>query len=188
MGTPPQECVPESEAPGRLSVEPAPTLRTGSTGSPPIAHRDIKPENTQPVRLVVVPVDRLTSPDERFRCEPYSAVIRAAVCLTRQHQHGHQIALSGKNAGKVVRHGASGRRPAVRSADHGICRDCEIGRRVVSQLQPAAKDSPKGGDAMRCGRGKDPSAVIHDEGDGVCTSTDESGVAPTQNGADSTRR
>jgi len=130
----------ESEAPGRLSAEPEPLLRTGSAGSPPIAHRDIKPENTQPVRLVEVPVPDLTSPEERFRCEPYAAVIRAQVCLTRQHQHGHQIALSGKNAGKVVRHGASGRRPAVRRADFGFCRDCELGRRVVAQLQPAAQD------------------------------------------------
>lgn len=42
------------------------------------------------IDLAIIPIERLASPRQRFRCEPYSAVLMAGACVLRQravHEH-----------------------------------------------------------------------------------------------------
>ena len=82
------------------------------------------------VQLHPLPVDRLTSLDQHFRCVPYSATITAETCIERQNGHNGKIAISawGKaHPDKVESH-------AFRRSFFGACADCELGRRVAAQL------------------------------------------------------
>ena len=82
------------------------------------------------MQLHPVPVERLTSVDDYFRCEPYAATITAETCLQRQVGHDGKIAISawGKaHPDKVESH-------AFRRSWFGACADCELGGRVAAQL------------------------------------------------------
>ena len=80
------------------------------------------------VRLAVLPVSDLADVDDRFRCEPYAAIIRAAVCLERQREQG--LMQTHFRIGSQLRERAAGGIHAYVSK----CRDCELGRAVAARV------------------------------------------------------
>lgn len=93
-----------------------------------------------------MPLERLTSPEQHFRCEPFSATMRAASCLARQQSivalaagevwfdhHGNERQ-RGRGPGRyqTSQRAAVGQHKAVR------CADCELGRRVLAKLESVA--------------------------------------------------
>ena len=72
--------------------------------------------------LPVLPVDRLTQPRERFRCEPYRCTLTAEACLKRQRQ------------AQTNRGGTIGREPMV-TTHCADCADCALGRVVAQRVK-----------------------------------------------------
>jgi hypothetical protein len=81
--------------------------------------------------IQIIPVVALTSPQEYFRCVPYSAAIRGEVCLRRQRDRVLQ------------------RSHGVESALHARCVSCELGANVAARVGDQVED-----------RGAVPAAVI----------------------------
>jgi RNA polymerase sigma factor (sigma-70 family) len=83
------------------------------------------------VPLEVVSVADLVRPDQRFKCVPFSAVIRASQCLERQGVAGSRVKIgSTKGTGARVHeidHNA-------RSRQFERCKDCELGRQVAARV------------------------------------------------------
>lgn len=90
------------------------------------------PLKSEPVRLVVVPVEKLTSPTQHFKCVPYDATITAKVCLDRQadEQGDYFKRLDGKKLPRT----SSASRAQQTGRVTGVCRDCALGRAVAERV------------------------------------------------------
>jgi len=77
---------------------------------------------------------------DRFRCEPYAAVLRAAVCVERQRLHGAAFQV-GSWGGLEYDRPAKGSKRQGR-ANFGKCGNCELGRRVLAKLEAVAETEP----------------------------------------------
>lgn len=77
-------------------------------------------------RLVVLPADEITSPSDRFRCEPYKAILLASACVARQDAAVRQTQ---QDLRKPVGDRISG--------DYEKCLRCLLGARVALQLELA---------------------------------------------------
>jgi hypothetical protein len=98
-------------------------------GAPPAKPR--VPSTAPVLHLPIVQTTQLSSPAELFRCLPYQATIAASTCIARQAAHGTRgdRAYFKKSAPTRWSNGKG----AVR--DFGKCRNCEMGRGVVSRLR-----------------------------------------------------
>jgi hypothetical protein len=85
---------------------------------------------TQPVALVVVAVEELTSSAERFRCPHYHAVLRAGDCLSRQET---------MEVDREARRSTPERPPVMFLR----CADCPTGRTVAARLSAVVQSSSK---------------------------------------------
>jgi hypothetical protein len=70
----------------------------------------------------ILPVERLTRPLDRFRCEPFRAMLTVRACLARQ--------TATWAGGRMKGHG-----PKVH-AEHPECVACELGAAVARQVPP----------------------------------------------------
>lgn len=106
------------------------------TPSPARAARASRPRRVQPVAAPVaqvlplalgdlVPVERLTSLEQRFACVPLSARLSAKACLERQ-------ALSLDTRARAAGMGAREAAPAHR---YQTCRECSLGEQVAARLR-----------------------------------------------------
>lgn len=82
-------------------------------------------DTSAPVHLRVLPVDELTGPRDRFRCERLAAVITAETCSLRQRRTW---------VGTRTQ-----TRPAEIRPEHISCADCAQGRDVASRVTLAAR-------------------------------------------------
>lgn len=92
--------------------------------TPPIA---LHAKGPVPSLLVALPVEQLTSPLQRFRCVPFSAVLAASTCIERQKLAGGTFAPT--SAGVQARAAANA---AAR------CKSCPLGRSVAAQIARAS--------------------------------------------------
>jgi len=98
-----------------------------------------------PVRLLVLPVERLTAGDQRFRCQPYAATITATTCVERQ-----RMARDGGPVRRTSKGGdadwSCGRSASWVAKTFIHCKECSLGVRVADALGerlPAVKRAPK---------------------------------------------
>ena len=95
--------------------------------APPTARRapSAPPPKTEPVHLVVLPVESITGARDMFRCEPYAAHVSAGTCMARQHAEltPRRVRWQHNGAARV-------RFPR--------CADCELGRRVAALVEGRA--------------------------------------------------
>jgi len=86
----------------------------------------------------VVEVAELSRPEQRFRCVPYAAILRAGQCIERQKEHksygiDHYRVADGRRrtyqTDSERRRGNPGGRTYL-----GKCRDCELGQQVAARL------------------------------------------------------
>lgn len=80
---------------------------------------------TEPVRLALVDVVAVRSPLDRFRCEPYRAVLTAQSCVDRQGVAAVQM----KQLSSRTR-GSSAREANAKRADYFLCRECPVGAEI----------------------------------------------------------
>lgn len=103
----------------------------------------------------VVPVDRLRNRLQRFKCEPYSATIRAAVCVDRQHAQANANSLP----------------PTAERPHYEKCLQCGLGARVRAALEaPATTKQPVASETP-------PAAATTDAPMGDAASTDDANTA-----------
>lgn len=90
------------------------------------------PLKSEPVRLVAVPVEELTSPTQHFKCVPYDATITGKFCLDRQadEQGDYFKRLDGKRLPRT----SSDSRAQNTGRAHAKCRDCALGRAVAERV------------------------------------------------------
>ena len=91
------------------------------------ARREAIESTTMPRSLPMfpLPVDKITSGDHPFACEPLHATLLARSCVHRQKVASKEHR-DGLRAGQLV---ALGRRE-----NYGTCRDCALGRAVAARL------------------------------------------------------
>lgn len=116
-----------------VTPAPAPARATRAPAAPVtrVVHRDIKPENRGlPLALGdLVPVERLTSLEQRFACVPLSARLSAGTCVERQ-----RLAVSTERG---ERGGGLGTWRTKPSDAYQICRGCVLGAKVRARLEAA---------------------------------------------------
>lgn len=84
-----------------------------------------------PVLPPAVPIPQVRSGADRFRCVPYSCILSAESCFTRQVRAGANFAAKGKGKGRVD----SERRAALQAGgSYRACVDCADGRAVVARI------------------------------------------------------
>ena len=88
----------------------------------------IPPPPSSGVRLVVVAVEHVSDPRDRFRCEKMRSVLTAGGCVSMKTK------ADAASAGLVASSGAF-KRLAVVQTD---CRGCEVGARIATQVQQAS--------------------------------------------------
>lgn len=109
------------------------------TTAPPRAARASRPRPAPPASAPIaqvlplalgdlVPVERLTSLEQRFACVPLSARLNAGTCIERQ-----RLAISTERGAKM---GVAGWAPK-RSDAYQICRGCALGAKVRARLEAA---------------------------------------------------
>lgn len=90
---------------------------------------------TSPVRLVVLPIQAVNEPGDYFQCIPYSATIRAAICIERQRLA--RAAVSPMKQGDGIRHGAR--------MEYHACRTCPDGAVVAGRVGYVSPTQRRGG-------------------------------------------
>jgi hypothetical protein len=91
------------------------------------------------VLLAIVPVAQLVDATQRFRCEPYSAIIRAELCVNRQAEQGVVGVTHYRCGNKLMPYGKTGSWNKVNGrAYSGKCGDCEQGRSVQRRVGAGA--------------------------------------------------
>ncbi len=90
--------------------------------------------SAQPIISLPVLPEEVRSPDDRFRCVPYSAVFAARVCVQRQE--------SAKGARKQESpgegHVGGGWKPGRLMGDYAKCRGCEVGAGIATRVGKVA--------------------------------------------------
>ena len=102
------------------------------------------------VDLQVIPVERLTALGERFRCDPFAAVIPARTCLARR---GATF-----DGGRMKGH-APKQHPA-----HPGCAKCPLGAQVAARVTakpPPTCSEPGCGAPVKGARGRAPKCPAH---------------------------
>ncbi len=85
-------------------------------------------------------VELLEHPDQRFRCVPGSAILRAWQCVQRQkdqQSYGVDYYRGADGRRRTYKHDKECGRPSrVAGRTYlGKCRDCELGRQVAARLE-----------------------------------------------------
>lgn len=86
--------------------------------------------------IVTTPIGELTSDAQHIDCEPYSAKVTAATCVSRQRMHGKWIRIASRYST-----GSGSKR-----LNRGRCGNCEHGRAVMERVggePPVATDLPR---------------------------------------------
>jgi hypothetical protein len=77
-----------------------------------------------------VQVHLVRAPDDRFRCEPYAAVIFASKCVERQACARSQVARRGAGSAR-----GAGLKTDAKHGDYSKCVGCADGAAIAKQLK-----------------------------------------------------